>query len=82
MLFGAAAEGRGGATELEHIPDDEGALREIARVLQPGARLVMSCDSLSNPGHQRLAARAPSGALRGEALLLARIAGMPAGPAH
>lgn len=35
---------------LEHIPDDEGALREIARVLQPGSRLVLSCDSLSNPG--------------------------------
>jgi SAM-dependent methyltransferase len=35
---------------LEHIPDDEAALREIASVLLPGARLVLSCDSLSNSG--------------------------------
>ena len=33
---------------LEHIPDDEGALRQIHRVLRPGGRLVLSCDSLSN----------------------------------
>jgi SAM-dependent methyltransferase len=35
---------------LEHIPDDEGALREIARVVRAGSPLVLSCDSLSNSG--------------------------------
>ena len=35
---------------LEHIPDDEGALRQIAAALQPGGRFVLSCDSLSNAG--------------------------------
>ena len=35
---------------LEHIRDDEGALRRIWNVLEPGGRLVLSCDSLSNRG--------------------------------
>jgi ubiquinone/menaquinone biosynthesis C-methylase UbiE len=35
---------------LEHITDDLAALREIHRVLRPGGRLVLSCDSLSNRG--------------------------------
>jgi SAM-dependent methyltransferase len=35
---------------LEHIADDEGALRHLHRVLRPGGRLVLSCDSLSNRG--------------------------------
>ena len=35
---------------LEHIPDDERAIREMCRVLRPGGRLVLSCDSLSNAG--------------------------------
>jgi SAM-dependent methyltransferase len=35
---------------LEHIEDDAGALREMRRVVRPGGRLVLSCDSLSNPG--------------------------------
>jgi ubiquinone/menaquinone biosynthesis C-methylase UbiE len=34
---------------IEHIPDDERALAEIARVLKRGGRFVLSCDSLSNP---------------------------------
>ena len=43
---------------LEHIPDDDGAIRELYRVLRPGGRLVLSCDSLSNPGAtDRLRAR-------------------------
>jgi SAM-dependent methyltransferase len=33
---------------LEHIPDDEGALKQMSNALQPGGRLVLSCDSLSN----------------------------------
>ena len=35
---------------LEHIADDEAALRRIWNVLEPGGRLVLSCDSLSNGG--------------------------------
>jgi SAM-dependent methyltransferase len=42
---------------LEHIGDDDAVLREVARVLRPGGRFVLSCDSLSNSGiseHLRL----------------------------
>lgn len=35
---------------LEHIQDDEGALRRVWHALEPGGRLVLSCDSLSNRG--------------------------------
>lgn len=35
---------------LEHIADDVAALGEIHRVLRPGGRFVLSCDSLSNHG--------------------------------
>jgi ubiquinone/menaquinone biosynthesis C-methylase UbiE len=43
---------------LEHIPDDRATLREMWRVLRPGGRLVLSCDSLSNRGvSQRLRER-------------------------
>jgi ubiquinone/menaquinone biosynthesis C-methylase UbiE len=35
---------------LEHIRDDHGSLKEMARVLRPGGRLVITCDSLSNRG--------------------------------
>jgi SAM-dependent methyltransferase len=43
---------------IEHIPDDEAVFRHIWRVLRPGGRFVLSCDSLSNAGiSERLRAR-------------------------
>jgi SAM-dependent methyltransferase len=43
---------------LEHIPEDEVVLGQIRRVLRPGGRFVLSCDSLSNRGiTDRLRAR-------------------------
>jgi ubiquinone/menaquinone biosynthesis C-methylase UbiE len=35
---------------LEHIRDDQLALQRICSALEPGGRLVLSCDSLSNRG--------------------------------
>lgn len=35
---------------IEHFVDDEQVLRQLARMLKPGGRLVFSADSLSNPG--------------------------------
>jgi SAM-dependent methyltransferase len=35
---------------LEHLGDDERVLRNIARVMKPGGRLVLTADSLTSPG--------------------------------
>lgn len=35
---------------IEHFTDDEKVLSHLARMLKPGGRLLLSADSLSNPG--------------------------------
>jgi SAM-dependent methyltransferase len=40
-LEDASVDGAVSANLLEHVPDDEGALRELCRVLRPGARAAL-----------------------------------------
>lgn len=80
------------AEVLEHLPDDEGALAELVRVLRPGGTIAVSvpsalaervCWALSEDYH---APRVPGGHLRiyrdGELCRLMRAAGLTVTGAH